>query len=199
MNHQILYVLGNSLYVNVTNACDNNCVFCIRETDGGVGDGIDLWMKEEPTAEEIIGELRLKLEHSYDEVVFCGYGEPLIRLNVVLAVCEFLKTEYPDIPIRINTNGHASVIHKINVPPLLKGIHLSISLNAPDAQKYNDISQPSLPDAFEAVLSFAKESLQYAASVTLTVVDVIPSEDIAECRHIAEKLGTEFRVREFSA
>lgn len=199
MNKQILYQLGNTLYINVTNACDNHCVFCIRDTETGVGGDYNLWLQEDPSAEEIITELNSALKQNYDEVVFCGYGEPLIRLEVVLAVLEFLKEQYPDVPVRINTNGHASAIHKINVPPLLKGVHLSISLNAPTAEKYDAISQPDISNAFEEVLRFAKESIPYAASVTLSVVDVIPAEDIAECRKLAEELGVLFRVREFSA
>ena len=76
MANIITYVVGDHLYLNITNRCTNRCTFCIRDKDGGIGH--DLWLEHEPSTEEIIAAIGTA--DGYDEVVFCGYGEPLMRL-----------------------------------------------------------------------------------------------------------------------
>ena len=196
MENQLFYELGNSLYVNVTNRCTNCCTFCIRD-HSGVG-GYDLWLAQEPTLEEIIAELDTVNLKQYGEVVFCGYGEPLLRLEEVVALAAEMKKR-ADIPIRVNTNGHANLIFGRDVTPQLKGIDtLSISLNARDAAQYDAICQPSLEGAYEAVKEFARLSKKHVKQVVLSVVDtIISEEDIAICREIAAEIGVPLRVRHY--
>ncbi|ADQ39834.1 Radical SAM domain protein [Caldicellulosiruptor acetigenus I77R1B] len=192
----ITYTIDNRLYINVTNKCTNSCIFCIRNTERGLGEGYDLWLEKDPTAEEIL--LEIKDPQKYDEIVFCGYGEPLIRLDVVIEVAKKLK-EITSVPLRVNTNGHASYIHKKNVPQLLSGIidRISISLNAPNKERYNEICKPFSEDIYDHVIEFIKESKKYIKEVWVSCVDIISQEEIEECRKIAQKLGVNFRLRAY--
>uniref|UniRef100_A0A7C5V4D0 Radical SAM protein n=1 Tax=Caldicellulosiruptor owensensis TaxID=55205 RepID=A0A7C5V4D0_9FIRM len=190
----ITYTIDNRLYINVTNKCTNSCIFCIRNSEKGLGEGYDLWLEKDPTAEEILFEI--KDPQKYDEIVFCGYGEPLIKLDVVIEVAKKLK-EISSVPLRVNTNGHASYIHKKNVPQLLSGFidRISISLNAPNKEKYNEICRPFDKDIYDHVIEFIKESRKYIKEVWVSCVDIISKEEIEECKKIAHKLGVNFKLR----
>ena len=192
----VAYSKGDILYLNITNQCTNNCVFCIRRTKEGVG--YDLWLPREPDLQELLKAVGDP--STYKEVVFCGYGEPLIRLEMVLAVAEELKKRGAK-QIRVNTNGHANIIHGRNVVPELAKVVdvISISLNAQNAITYAKLSQPlklSADEAYGAVLEFARECKKHLSRVVLSVVNW-PGVDIEACRKIAGELGAEFRVREF--
>jgi len=192
----IAYKIGDSLYLNITNRCPNKCSFCIRNFAKGVG-GYDLWLEREPTTKEIIEAI--KEPEKYKEIVFCGYGEPLLRLQVVLDVASYIKNNYPGIPIRINTNGLGNLIHGEDITPQFKGLIdvVSISLNADNAEKYDKICRSDYgEEAFYAVLEFARKCKNYVPKVILTVVE-LPEIDIEKCRKIAEELGVGFRVRKF--
>lgn len=190
------YQLGKGLYLNVTNACTNRCDFCIRNTTAGPG-GISLWLEREPAAAEIIAALPEDLQR-FDEVVFCGYGEPLVRLEIVKEVAAYLRQQGVK-TIRINTNGQANLVHGRNVVPELVGLIdiVSISLNAENAIKYQEKCHSVYGEkAYEALLDFAAECRKYLPRVILSVVDD-GSVDIPACRAIAEKLQVELRVRTY--
>jgi TatD family-associated radical SAM protein len=192
----IAYKLGNSLYLNITNRCTNRCGFCIRQQGPGVG-GYNLWLEKEPTTREIIEAIGDPT--GYKEVVFCGYGEPLLRLQTVLDVARHLKKTYPNVPIRINTNGQANLIYGEDVTPQFKGLIdvISISLNAENAEKYNELCHSEYgEDAFYSVLEFARKCKNYIPRVVLSVVD-LPAIDVEKCRKLAQDLGVEFRVRHY--
>lgn len=193
----ITYQLDNSLYVNVTNLCSNNCSFCIRNNGDGVGDADNLWLEREPSNEEIAQDILKHDLSAYQELIFCGYGEPLERLDAIVYACKKAR-EVSKIPIRINTNGQADLIAGHPVAEQLKGLvdTVSISLNAPDARGYNEICQSEFGEgAFDAILKFAADCKNYVPHVVFTVVDVIGSEKVERCRKIAEELGVEYRVR----
>lgn len=193
----ITYVLGRSLYLNITNRCSNNCCFCIRHTEKGLGEGYNLWLEKEPTLDEIIGELDKVNFDDYDEVVFCGYGEPLERADDVAEICRYIKSR-TNKPVRIDTNGQANLITGKNVPELLKGCvdAISVSLNYPDAEEYGRYCRSIFgEEAFYAMLQFTRECKKHIPKVILTVVDVIGRERIEKCRKIAEDMGVHFRVR----
>lgn len=192
----IAYEYKNHLYLNITNRCQNRCVFCIREGAEGIG-GYNLWLEEEPSAGEVIEAIENDVKR-YDEIVFCGFGEPLTRLNIVKEVSRWLKENY-DLPIRVNTNGLANLIHGRNIVPELAGLIdiVSISLNAASVEEYNKISRPSFGEgSYEAVIDFIREAKKYIPGVIATVVDY-PGVDIDGARKKAEELGVEFRVRSY--
>jgi TatD family-associated radical SAM protein len=192
MANIITYVVGHHLYLNITNRCTNRCAFCIRDKDAGIGH--DLWLDHEPSAEEIIAAIGMA--EGYHEVVFCGYGEPLMRLPEVVAVSAYLKSIGKK--VRVNTNGQADLFWGHSVASELKGLvdAISISLNAQSAVEYQNLCQSDYgEEAFDAVLKFAASCVPVIPEVILSVVDVISEEAIAQCRKLAEAAGTTFRVR----
>ena len=194
----IVYTYGNSVYMNITNKCPCSCVFCIRSNGDGLGSAESLWLKKDPTLEEIEDEIN-KFDFSpYSEVVFCGYGEPTQALDNLIASAKYLKSKYPDIKIRINTNGLGNLINKKDTVPAIAEFTdtVSISLNAPNAERYNEISRPKFGiDSFKEILRFAEECKKYIKTVKFSVVDVITPEEIEECQKIADKMGIPLRVR----
>lgn len=190
------YEIGNKLYINMTNKCNNDCEFCIRNHGDGI-EGYKLWLKKEPTVEEIKTEL--KDAERYQEVVFCGFGEPLFRIDDLIEVAKFLKSK--NIKTRINTNGQAELITKRKDTALrLKGLidTINISLNGIDAKDYVKACRPREGEkAYYAMLDFTKECVKYIPEVIMSVVDVIGAEKIEKAKVIAESLGAKLRVREF--
>lgn len=195
----VVYKYQNGLYVNVTNRCTNRCEFCIRFTPSGV-DHIDLWLEHEPSYEEIVKGLEENNYKDYKEIIFCGYGEPLMQFDTVMKACEYIKKN-SDVKIRINTNGHANHCAGHDVTPEMEGKvdTVSISLNASNAAEYQRICKCDFgEDGFYEMIDFAKKAKKYVPHVVLSVVDVIGAEEIEKCRKIAEDAGVEYRVREYS-
>jgi radical SAM enzyme (TIGR04100 family) len=193
----ILYTINNNLYVNLTNKCPCACTFCLRQEGDGVHGSESLWLEREPTLEEIKAEFDQHDLNSYDQVIFCGYGEPLERLDEVIEVCKYIRTK-TDTHIRINTNGLADLIHKKQTAPLLAGLvdAVSISLNAPSAEEYIAIARPSFGKAsFASLLGFAADCRKYIGDVTFTVVDMLSKEQLKACKQLAEDMDIKFRVR----
>ena len=199
----ITYEYGGGLYVNLTNRCDCACVFCLRH-NGHKGSiyADDLWLDHEPTREEALADLLARDLASYPEIVFCGFGEPTFRLDDILWLVDRMKEAVPGLPpIRINTNGHASLIQGRDVCPDLKGRIdvLSISLNGSTAEEYVAVTRPRDGErAWQAMLDFTREAAKYVPEVVMTIVDKDKSpEEIAACRSLCEDLGARFRVRSY--
>lgn len=186
------YQLQDSLYINLTNRCTNSCVFCIRKKPEGMG--VDLWLDREPSSEDVINEI--PNPNLYKEIVFCGYGEPTIRLPQLIQIGTYLQ-DYKT-KVRLNTNGHGSLIWGKNIVPELAGLidSVSISLNAKDVEQYNKLCKPENKEqSYDAIVDFISECKIHIPEVWITVVDIISAYDIEVCREIAKKLGTNFRVR----
>lgn len=186
----ITYPVHNGIYVNVTNRCPCACTFCLRQngesvygSDKEVCDSIDTW------------DL-----NKYNEVVFCGYGEPTERLDDLLEVAKYIKSK-SDIKIRINTNGLADLIWNEPTAPKLQGLidTVSISLNATNKEEYLKIVRPKFGiESYEAMLKFTKECTKYVPSVVMTVVDIVVSKEEQEiCRKICESVGATLRIRPY--
>lgn len=190
---------GATVYVNLTNRCPCACTFCLRQTKE-MEEGHSLWLKKEPTVEEVIQEFQKYDLDDFKEVVFCGFGEPLERVEDVVQIAGILKHFRRDLPIRINTNGLANLIHQRDVTPELKGRidTVSISLNAPDAGEYDALTRSRFgKESFQAMLDFASLCRQYVPHVVMTVVDIIGDEKIQRCQAICDDLGVKLRVRPF--
>ena len=201
----ITYEYEGALYVNLTNKCNCNCEFCLRrgKAEGSIYTEDSLWLEREPSREEALASFLSRDVCSYREIVFCGYGEPTYRLDVILWLVDRLKEKFGDkLPsVRINTNGHANLIQGRNVCSELKGRidTLSISLNATNAADYVALCHPIQGEAaYQAMLDFAKESAAYVSNVVMTIVDKDKTrEEIDQCFAIAEELGVTLRVRSF--
>ena len=195
----VTYIGEGALYVNVTNRCTNACDFCIRKNGDGAYGSDSLWLIREPSEEEILESVLSYDLDKFSELVFCGYGEPSIRLDTVISVARKIKEKHP-IKIRINTNGHSSLYHGYDTAPLYKDAFdsVSISLNTPSAQRYDEICHPIKNGAHEAMLDFAKNVKSYVPSVVLSVVkDFLTVEELDECHKIADELGVYLKVRDY--
>lgn len=195
----ILYDVGGKLYINLTNKCPCNCTFCIRHNGDGAYGSDSLWLEHEPSLDEVKAAFSKVDMSKYREVVFCGYGEPMERVNEVIAVGEFVKANYGDVTVRLNTNGLGDKIHGVPTAKLLQGAVdiVSISLNSYCKEKYNEVTRPKWDDAFDAMLAFAADCKAYLPQVVFTVVDVIPPEDISRAKALAMSIGIPLRVREY--
>ncbi len=196
----IVYWLGENLYLNITNKCSNNCYFCLRNFLDGVG-GFNLKLEKEPTFNEIIAELENVINRrNWREIVFCGFGEPLERLDCVLEVSKCIKKHYGKIVmLRVDTNGQALLLNKgRNVVEELKMVgvdKVSASLNAHDKETYNQVCRPVFENAFESIIEFIKKAKELL-DVEVTAVR-IPEVDISRVEQIAREMGVRFRVREY--
>ena len=192
---RIAYRIRNSLYLNITNRCSNRCSFCAKFGDFTVK-GHYLMLDHEPGFAEVMTAVG---EHKgYDEVVFCGYGEPLLRLDMVKEVAAELKNS--GVKTRINTDGQANLVYGRNILPELEGLIdcISVSLNAADGETYTRMcNSPFGGKAFDGICRFLKEAKKHIPRVVASAVTV-PGLDIATVRQLAESLGVEFREREFA-
>lgn len=192
----IVYPIRNSLYVNITNRCTDNCVFCIRNTTDYVM-GYNLRLEREPSAREIIAAIGDPLR--YDEIVFCGYGEPTLRLDCVIEVARALKPK--GAKIRLTTNGHGNLINKRSIAGELVGLidRVSVSLNASYEEIYNKICRPSFgAGTFGEIKKFVKECREKLSDVEVTCVE-IEGVDMKECERVAvEELKVKFRARRYN-
>lgn len=196
----ITYPVNKGLYINMTNRCPCNCTFCLRHNAEGVYGSDSLWLDREPTVQEVCNSVDTWDLTQFDEVVFCGYGEPTERLEDLLLVAKYIKAK-GDIKIRINTNGLADLIWQKQTAPSLKDLidTVSISLNTPNQEDYLKVVRPKFGSgSYDAMLRFAKDCTAYVPNVVMTVVDVVTSkEEQEQCRKICENIGARLRVRPF--
>jgi TatD family-associated radical SAM protein len=196
----ITYVYKDNLYVNLTNRCPNRCAFCLRTTGDKVGDSGSLWLEREPTVEEIWQSISERDLSKYRQLVFCGYGEPTYRLDVILELCDRIHKE-TSLSIRVNTNGLSDLIHKQDTAPLFAGKvdSISVSLNAATPEQYDQLCHSIYGlEALPAILRFTKEVRRYVPHVRMTVVDTMTPQELEDCRKLCETTGADFVVRHYT-
>lgn len=198
----ITYDYFGSLYINMTNRCDCHCVFCIRDQDASALG--ELWLEQEPTREQVLEEILSQDLSQYAEIVFCGYGEPTCRADDMFWICDQLRAagreDLP--PIRLNTNGHGSLINHRDIAPEMQGRldAVSVSLNGSNQEEYLRLTRPGAGGkAWEAMLDFVRQAAKFVPRVMVSIVDYDKSpQEIEACRQLAESLGAAFRVRPFA-
>jgi GTP 3',8-cyclase len=196
----VAYRAGHAVYLNLTNRCSSSCEFCIRDWSEGVY-GADLRLAREPDLDEITQAIEVAfLDAPADEVVFCGFGEPTMRLDLVLAVTEWLHLRR--VRSRLDTNGHGQLLNPdIDVPAALAAAGLAavtISLNAATPQEYDRVCRPTFAKSYRAVLRFAEQCLAQGIDTTLTAVDY-PGADLPAVADLAAAMGAGFRARGYAA
>lgn len=198
MAMEILYKVHQNLYVNLTNRCSCACSFCLRQNMDRMGESGSLWLEHEPTFEEVEEAFEKFDMAAYQELVFCGFGEPTEAFEVLKEVASYAKEKWK-IPIRINTNGQGSLINGRNIAPELQGLvdTVSISLNHPDKKEYQKLVKSRFgEEAYDAMLSFAEECTKYVPHVVMTTVETtITKEEEERCRQICDKAGVSYRIR----
>ncbi len=199
MSNTLAYLLDGKIYINLTNRCTNSCIFCLRNDKDDVC-GKNMWLDSETfSAQDVINQIeQLPLSQ---EITFCGYGEPLLKLDILKEVAKYIKEKHPEIKLRINTNGHANFVYKRNVCEELKGLidTISVSLNGSTEEEYNELSQPSFKGAYDEVKKFIKASSDAGIKTIATIVEGYKGRhlDIEACQKIAQDLGATLRVREW--
>lgn len=230
MANTLVYLLDGKIYINLTNKCTNDCIFCLRKDKDDVV-GQTLWLDDEnSTAQDVIEQFENLLSEGKktkkqedkplsenkdldndltscppdiltSQVIFCGYGEPMLKFEVLKEVAKYIKSKYPDTKIRVNTNGHANFVYKRNIVPELKGLvdEFSVSLNGATEKEYNELSQPKFNEAYEEVKKFIASCSDENISVVASVVEGYKGRhlDLETCEQIAQDLGAKFRVREW--
>ncbi|MDD6352125.1 MAG: TatD family nuclease-associated radical SAM protein [Lachnospiraceae bacterium] len=199
---EIAYKVYNNLYINLTNRCPCACTFCLRQNMDRVGESDSLWLDHEPTASEVLSAVKKLDPSKFNEIVFCGFGEPTEAFPVLVEVSDQLKALYPN-PIRLNTNGLGCLINRRDICPDLKGRidTVSISLNTPNAEEYNRLVRPKFgPMSFQAMLDFAREAKKYVPNVVMsTVSTTISKADEDRCAAICKELGVTYRIRPYES
>ncbi|NQU97969.1 radical SAM protein [Candidatus Woesearchaeota archaeon] len=195
---EIAYSYKENLYINLTNRCTNECVFCDIDILGNVV-GSDLKIEKEPTSEEVISKLEEKIKNNNpNEIVFCGVGDPLLRLKTLLEVTSHLKKNYL-YPIRLDTNGHTYRLYpnkEVVAELKMRGIGTAyVSMNATTKEVYESICKPTLPDAFEETINFIKKCK--AADIKTKISFVSRFVNVTECEDFAKELGVEYFIRNF--
>jgi len=194
----IVYDYFGGLYINLTNRCPCRCEFCIKNFTNSLGTADSLMLDHEPTVEEVKAELRQWDVQDYDEVIFCGYGEPTERLDELLEIARFIKAAYGK-PIRINTIGLADLIWERETAPDLAGVidAVSISMNEADAESFERLCHPRFGRrSYDAMLKYIEDVKQYVPDVAVSVVSgSISREALEKCRAKAGEMGVRFKVR----
>lgn len=194
----ILYEVYNNLYINLTNKCPCACTFCLRQSRESMDDSGPLWLEHTPSFEEVRAEFARFDVQKYEEIVFCGFGEPTEALDVLLETAKYIRAHY-DRPIRLNTNGLGSLVNGKNIAPLFEGLidTVSISLNTPNAGRYHELVRSKFGDqSFDAMLTFARECTKYVPRVVMTTVSTtLTAEEEEQCRAICADIGAVYRIR----
>lgn len=198
----IFYEVHDNIYVNLTNKCPCACTFCLRQTHDHMEESNSLWLEHEPDMDEIRQALDALDMEKYNEVVFCGFGEPTEAFDRLIETAKIIKGKYSK-KIRINTNGLGNLVNGRDITPEMEGLidTLSISLNTPDPKRYYELVRPKFGmESYQAMLDFAKEAKQYVPNVILTTVETtLSKEEEDECRAICESLGVTYRIRAWEA
>lgn len=199
---QIVYRFHNALYINLTNRCPNSCVFCIKTKFAMRFDKYDLNLcGQEPSCDEVVSALQKEMaQEPVKEIVFCGYGEPTMRLKVLLETAEKIKQIYPSVKLRLNTVGLGSLVNGRDISgELAKNIdEISISLNSPDSQEWLKIVRPKpeyAAQGYQAMLDF----IRACAPKINTIVSIVDKQniDVEKTKKLAQSLGAKLRIREF--
>lgn len=199
-NEEILYIYKNKVYLNITNKCPCACTFCIRSKKDAIGNASSLWLNHNPSFEEVKKAIDDFNFDGFDEVIFCGYGEPTNSFDVLVQTAKYLRQKF-GIKIRVNTNGLGSLVNERDISKeLCDNVDaVSISLNCSNKEDYLETVRPKFGiKSYEEMLDFAKKCKKHTDNVMLSVVDVIGKEEVEKCQKIADDLGIALRVRVYS-
>ena len=195
------YRVDDSIYLNITNRCTNDCIFCLRNNGSTAYGSNPLWLEKEPSTEEVILAVDELFFNECKSFVFCGYGEPTCRLDTLVEIAKILKSKY-NLPIRLNTNGQSELINRNtkNTEHLFGLVDkVSISLNSANAEEYDKLCKPVFGScAYDAIIQFGKHCVGNIPEVIFSVVeDTLSYDDIEKCRKIVAEIGAKLRVRKF--
>jgi len=189
----LAYTIGDKRYLNITDRCTLRCTFCPKHRASPQVHAFDLSLPQRPEVEDVIEALGNP--EDYREIVFCGFGEPTLRLKPLLEIADYVRQHGGR--VRLNTDGLANLVHKRNVLPELSGRidALSVSMNAQNESTYQRHCQPALRGSYAAMLDFLQRAPDYIDDVTATAIDGLDGVDIDACKRLAEQRNVAFRRR----
>jgi len=201
MKPSIVYKYKNNLYINITNRCPVICSYCIKIRWRKLFRGYNLGLDKEPSFKEICNLLEKKLitQNNIKEIVFCGYGEPLMRWKLVKKIALWIKTKFPNkFKIRVNTSGLSNAWYKTNICFHLKYVinSISVSLNAHNEAVYLKLHKTKIKNPFNKIIEFVKQAKKYIKEVSITTINH-PMIDVDKVRDIAKQLGVKFKMRKY--
>ncbi len=195
---QMVYKIRDTLHVNLTYSCTNNCFYCPRFSSDYLF-GHNLKLERDPNAEEVWEALR-RFGDLRRPVTFSGYGEPCLRLDVLKEVARRIKEAGGS--VRVLTNGQGNLIHGRNILPELRGLvdEIRISLHAESADKYVKVTAPQLgEEAFGAVCGFIREASQFIPDVQVVIPNKPLVIDVERLERMAsDDLGVSVVRRDFA-
>ncbi|WP_051560388.1 TatD family nuclease-associated radical SAM protein [Marinobacterium jannaschii] len=189
----LVYQIEDKLYVNLTDRCTLACSFCPKHNGCTEVKGYELYLAQRPQVEEII---RLLGDPSrFSEIVFCGFGEPTLRLQDLLQIARYVKQNGGK--TRLNTDGLGNRVHKRDITSELASCidALSISLNAQDEATYTRHCKPSLTNSYASVLDFIEAAASVIDDVAVSAISGLEGVDIEACRKLTEARGARFKPR----
>jgi TatD family-associated radical SAM protein len=188
------YTIGDKLYLNITDRCTLVCEFCPKTQGRHQLHSYDLSLSKRPEYEAIIAAIGDPTE--YAEIVFCGFGEPTLRLKVLLQVAAYIKERGGR--VRLNTDGLASLVNKRDVLPEMQGLidAVSVSMNTHNEVLYIQHCAPQLKGAWQAMLDFLEQAPAFIPEVTATAIEGLAGVDIKACEGLAKSKGVRFRARQ---
>lgn len=198
-SEEILYIYKDKVYLNITNKCPCACTFCIRSKKDAIGDASNLWLNHNPRFEEVKAAIEAFDFTGYNEIIFCGYGEPTNSFDVLVKTAQYIRSKL-GIKIRVNTNGLGSLVNGRDISEeLCSNVDaVSISLNCSNKEDYLKTVRPKFGiESFDEMLDFAKKCRALTENVALSVVDVIGEEEVEKCKKIADGLNIPLRVRKY--
>mmetsp|Transcript_15879 Transcript_15879/g.23913 ORF Transcript_15879/g.23913 Transcript_15879/m.23913 type:complete len:218 (+) Transcript_15879:71-724(+) len=135
-----------------------------------------------------------------EQVTFAGYGEPLLRAEVICDAATMIKDKRHGVPLRIKTNGLVSSSDASDLALRLRdsGIDkMCISLNSDNPKQHQEIMKPTTDAKFGDVCSFVIACVEAGLEVECTAVER-PDVNISGVRALAMSLGaTEFNKASF--
>lgn len=194
----IVYEYKKNLYLNITNRCPVKCLYCIKYKWKWMFRSHYLKLDKEPTYDQIINELKKHNLKNYNEIIFCGYGEPLMRYHLVKKIASWIKKNCPTAKIRINTNGLAEAYWGKNISKELNKIidSVSVSVNAHNEKVYRSLHNTKIKKPLHKIIKFIKNCKKHISNITITTIDN-PKININYIKQLSKNLGIKFRKRKF--
>lgn len=189
----LVYTIENNLYINLTDRCTLACEFCPKIQGSMDVHEYNLLLSHRHMVEEYIEKIGDPTR--YEEIVFCGFGEPTLRIKALLEIATHCKNA--GTRVRVNTDGLGNLVNKRNILPEMAQCvdALSVSMNAQNEEVYDQHCVPALKGSFDSMLEFLRLAPQYIPDTTATAIDGLESVDIEACETKAKELGIKFRRR----
>lgn len=189
----LVYTIGNSLYINLTDRCTLACEFCPKIQGSMDVHEYNLLLSARHPVEEYLAKIGDPAQ--YDEIVFCGFGEPTLRIKELLIIAAYCKAA--GTRVRVNTDGLGNLVNKRNIlPELAKCVDaLSVSMNAQNETVYDKHCVPAVKGSYESMLEFLRLAPEYIADTTATAIEGLEGVDVDACEKQAIQLGVKFRKR----